>query len=190
MVDPARTEAVLARMYNHVGLLAHLTSTIMMKRLLFALMAAACLSACRQPEGTIPQPAGEQVNKTEDISRDLLAVARRENGAVNDLRDDLGNLTGEQPPPHLVEGLSSGLETALAGKTVADDVAMKLATQLFVSVSARELSQRQIESLRKEVTATLTGIGVAAPQADTVATVVGEIQEVMTTNRRRWWHRG
>jgi hypothetical protein len=163
----------------------------MMKRLLLALVAAVCLSAgCRQPEGTIPQPAGEQVNKTEDISRDLLAVARRENGAVNDLRDDLENLTGEQPPAHLVEGLSSGLETALAGKTVADDVAMKLATQLFVSVSARELSQRQIESLRTEVTATLTGIGVAPPQADTVATAVGEIQHAMTTNRRRWWHRG
>jgi hypothetical protein len=163
----------------------------MMTRALFlALLCAFACSGCRQPDGTMPTPQGEQANKTDDIRRDLLAVARQEKAAAQDLKTDLDNLTGAQPPGYLIEDLSSGLETALAGAKLPDDSAKKLAHHLFVAICARELSDRQIELLRKDVTGTLVATGVPAAKAEPVAAAVGDIQRAMTTNKRRWWQRG
>lgn len=157
---------------------------------LLALVVLSAAPGCRQPDGTVPTPQGEQANKTEDISRDLLAVARQEKTAVEDLRSDLENLTGDGPPDYLIEDLSTGLQAALGGTRLADESAKKLAQQMYVTICARELSERQIEVLRKDVAGTLAAAGVAADKAEPVAAAVGDIQRAMTTNRRRWWQRG
>ena len=161
-------------------------------RLCSTLVFVAAISggACRQPDGTLPTPQGEQANKTEDIKRDLLAVARQEQGAAEDLKSDLENLTGDQPPTYLVADLAKGLEDALGGTKLTDESAKKIATQLYVAICARELSERQIDVLRKDVTGTLVSTGVAAPKAEPVAGTVGDLQRAMTTNKRRWWQRG
>jgi hypothetical protein len=154
------------------------------------LLAAALLGAgCRQPEGTIPQPAGEQANKTDDISRDLLAVARQDEQGLADLQSDLANLTGDETPRHLLENLVMRLNDALAGTQLTEETARTLARHLFVTISVRELSERQVETLRKEVASTLAAAGVPPPKAEPVAAAVAEIQQAVTTNRRRWWQR-
>jgi hypothetical protein len=162
----------------------------LMRYTIFAIVAVTCVSAgCRQPEGTVPQPAGEAANKTDDVSRDLLAVARMDKEAANDLRSDLENLTGDQAPPYLVEELSARIDTAVAGARLPDDAAKKLATHLYVTIAARDLSERQVDSLKEDITATLTRAGVDAPKAQPVADAAGDIQRAVGRNRRRWWHR-
>jgi hypothetical protein len=146
------------------------------------------LAGCSQPEGTVPRPGGEHLNKTEDLSRDLQGVATNENGAANDLRQDLANLTAAPPPDHLLNELSNRLTEALPGTSLSDETAMKLATYLYVGTSARELSQRQVATLRQDVTATLTGTGVPPPKAEPVGLVVEQIQIAINTNRKRFWH--
>jgi hypothetical protein len=161
-----------------------------MSRLSLVLLVVCLAAACRQPEGPVPQPSGEQANKTEDISRDLLAVAEQDEGGVADLKNDLENLTGVQPPAHLVEDLSNDLAEALSGSKLAEESAMRLATHLFVALSARELNERQVGLLQQDVRSTLASVNVPQPKAEPVAEAVAEIQRAITTNRRRWWHRG
>jgi pyrroline-5-carboxylate reductase len=109
---------------------------------------------------------------------------------MNDLRDDLANLSGQPPPDHLVAELASRLNDALAGTTLTDEAAMRLADRLFVAATARDLSERQQANLRTEVTGALTAAGVPQAKAEPVAVVVGEIQTAIGENRKRWWHWG
>ena len=156
----------------------------------FVLLFAICVTAsgCRQADATITGPQGEQVNKTEDISRDLQGVASAERGALHDLRDDLGNLSRQQPPAHLVSELSARLSTALEGTSLSDEAAMQLADKLFIATTARDLSERQQVTIRSEVTGALTSAGVPQAKADAVGEVVSEIQTAIGENRKRWWH--
>jgi hypothetical protein len=152
------------------------------------LLAALAASGCRQSDGIPPQPSGEQVNKTEDVSRDLLNVAARQPGAANDLQADLANLSPAPPPPDLVATLAQNLQDAIGGVALSEAAALELANRLFVATTARELSARQVERLRQDVSATLTQAGVPPQKAEAVGGRIGEIQDAITTNRARWWH--
>jgi hypothetical protein len=158
-------------------------------RVAMLLLSVFLLAGCRQPDGTMPEPSGEQANKTHDISRDLMAMARAEQQASKDLAADLENLVGRQPPRALVQELATRVEGALKGKTLTDEAAQKLSRQLYIAIAATELSERQIGMLQKDVVGTLMATGATAPQAEPVGESVGEIQRLMGTNRRRWWHR-
>jgi hypothetical protein len=153
-----------------------------------ALAVTMLLAGCRQSDGTVPTPAGEQINKTSDISRDLQNVAADRANASDELRDDLEGLTEVPPPPHLAEALSGRLVEALKGSTLNEETAGKLAGQLFVAAGARELSDRQVEMLKQDIAATVTDAGATAERAAAVGEVVGDIQAAVGTNRRRWWH--
>jgi hypothetical protein len=160
----------------------------MRHRALMMFVLAFAVAGCRQSDGDVPQPQGEQANKAEDISRDLQGVASAERGALNDLRDDLGNLSGQAPPSHLVSELVARLSTALAGTTLTDEAAKQLADKLFVATTARDLSERQQTMVRSEVTGALTSLGVPQAKAEPVGQVVTEIQTAIGENRKRWWH--
>ena len=161
-----------------------------MKRLptlvLFAV--AAMLTGCRQPDGAVPAPQGESVNKTEDIRRDLLNLAAGDRAARQDLQVDLANLTGDGTPEHLAEQLSSDLEVALRGIQLTDEDSKQLAGSLYVVLAGRELSERQIELLRNQVTAHLADAGVDAEAAARVGEAAEQVQQAVGRNRRRWWH--
>ena len=68
-----------------------------------------------------------------------------------------------------------------------DATAQKLAHLLWLSVSARQLSERQIGSLQKDLKDTLTLAGVEESRAQPVADKLGEVQKATTENRRRWY---
>ena len=156
----------------------------------FLLLFTICVAAagCRQSDGTVPAPEGEQVNKAHDISRDLQGVAAAQQGAAIDLRDDLGNLSGEPPPDHLVGELANRLNQALSGTALSEAAAKTIADKLFVAATARDLSERQQAMLRTEMSTALTSAGVPQAKAEPVAEIVGEIQAAIGENRKRWWH--
>jgi hypothetical protein len=160
----------------------------MRHRAIVMFVLALVVAGCRQSDGTISEPRGEQINKADDISRDLQGVAAAEQGAAKDLRDDLGNLSGEPPPDHLVGELANRLNQALSGTTLSEAAAKAIAEKLFVASTARDLSERQQAMLRTEVTTVLTSAGVPQAKAEPVADVVDEIQTAIGENRKRWWH--
>lgn len=160
-------------------------------RCAFALSATllVTIAACKQPDGTIPTPTGEQPNKIEDISRDLQNLAAKDGNAPVELADDLSSLDPIQRPPDKITQLSKDLAGALAGRPLSDADARRVAELVFVAVSARELSESQIEQVSADLRTTLTGIGADAQAADRVSATATELASSITRNRKRWYHR-
>ena len=154
------------------------------------IVSAPAVSGCRQPDGPMPQPNGEQENKIVDLGRDLQNVSRGDATAVGELRDDLGGLSSVVVPTDRVGALSSALANALRGKMLADDMSARLARPLFIALAADGLSERQVEALRQDLKAMLTEAQVASPEAQAVADAVRDVQQDIGTNEKRWWHRG
>src|ERR1044072_3684761 len=115
-------------------------------------LAVGAVTGCRQPDGQIPVKEGEQINKTQDISRDLQNVAGKAAGAAGDLHDDLSTMNSTPPPRNLSQDITTALDGALAGKKLPDDEAKKLADTLFVVITARDLNRKQIEQINTELT--------------------------------------
>jgi hypothetical protein len=157
-------------------------------RLAFAVSLAAVLAGCRQSDGPLPMPEGEQLNKTGDISRDLLSVAAKADGAVNDLTDDLANISSLAPPLPMVRDMARALDGALAGKSPSPEATQQLAETVFVALAARELSESQIETLTTEVGDRVRKAGGDEAGASAVAAAAARIQAEITNNPRRWYH--
>lgn len=145
-------------------------------------------AGCRQPDGPIPSPTGEQANETADVARDLLSVAAGQPDAVRELNDDLYDWGDPAPPPLLVDRLTKTLATALSGKSPSEAAAQELANVLFVVRRARELSPRQIEQVRAELRAALAKAGASDGPVSNVSVAAYDLQTTITQNRRRWYH--
>ncbi len=147
------------------------------------------LAACRQPEGAMPVPTGEQPNKLEDIGRDLQNLSSRDANAPSELTDDLSSLDPMQRPAPRIGELSQGLAAALGGKDLSDADAKRIANQLFVLLSAQELNESQIAQVGTDLQTALTGLGVDAQVATRVSTTATALASDVTRNRKRWYHR-
>ena len=145
-------------------------------------------AGCRQSDGPIPIPEAEQLNKTSDIGRDLLSVAAKSEGAVNDLTDDLSNISSSPPPLPLVQEMAGALDSALAGTAPSEEAAQQLAESVFIALTARELSESQVETLRIELTDRVKKAGGDDAGAAAVAASAAKIQAQITDNPRRWYH--
>ncbi|MNC89301.1 hypothetical protein D3C83_52130 [compost metagenome] len=55
-------------------------------------------------------------------------------------------------------------------------------------ITARDLSQKQIEVLKEEITDRARKSGAAEPAAVAVGDVAVRIQGEITANKRRWYH--
>jgi hypothetical protein len=156
-----------------------------------ALSAALLLATagCKQPDGAMPAPTGEQPNKIEDISRDLQNLAAKDGNAPAELADDLSSLDSMQRPPEKITQLSKELAGALGGTSLSDGDAKRVANLVFVAVSARELSESQIEKVSADLRTTLTALGAQAQAVDRVSATAADLASSVTRNRKRWYHR-
>ena len=77
--------------------------------------------------------------------------------------------------------------TVLAGVDLAEQTAQRLAHSLWLSVVARELSERQTETLQNDVQSLLMAEGIAEEDAQLVAAQVGEVQGAVAARPRRWY---
>lgn len=147
------------------------------------------LAACKQPDGPMPVPAGEQPNKIEDISRDLQNVASKDANAPGELADDLSSVDPMRRPPERIVELSKTLSAALGGKSLEDDEAKRIANLLFVVLAGRDLSESQIDQISGDLRTTLTGVGADAQAAQRAADTAEELTVAITRNKKRWYHR-
>ncbi len=135
----------------------------------------------------MPTADAETQNELVDVSHDLQNVARRDPEAPKDLADDLSKYPRRVTAVPSVNELTRRTATVLVGKTLNDTTAQRLAHSLWTSVAARELSERQVETLQNDVQSQLVAIGVAEPQAQQVAAQVGEVQKAVGNRPRRWY---
>ena len=75
----------------------------------------------------------------------------------------------------------------VAGKTLNDQNAQRLAHHLWTAAAGREMSARQIESLQNELHALLVEMGVPEDNAVNVASQAGEVQKQVSSRERRWY---
>lgn len=152
------------------------------------LAAALLVGGCRQGEGTMPRAEGDVPNRIGDLSRDLMTIAGGDVQARQDLADDLRVFLDRKPDAvPLVTDLSQRTGEVLAGKTLTDQNSQKLAQQLWVAVAGRQLSEKQVETLKNDYQATLVAVGVPQDRAQGVAAGIDAVQKAVGERQRRWY---
>jgi hypothetical protein len=145
-------------------------------------------AGCRQPDGPVPTPNENAQDDLHDISRDLTYIANASDPAApNDLAYDLRKYATRDEAVPVVEELSRRTAGVLANKKLPEQTAQRLAHTLWLSISATEISERQIEGLQNDTQSMLVSIGVADAEAEQVAAQVGEVQRAVTRRQRRWY---
>jgi hypothetical protein len=156
--------------------------------LVLVVLVAALAGACRQPDGPLPAAEGDAPNRVGDLSRDILSVARGETTARQDFADDLRVFVEEKPEAiEAVDELARRTSESISGTEMSDQNAQQLAHHLWTAVAARELSERQVESLQNDLQSMLVSAGIPEATAQNVATQAGEVQRTVTDRRRRWY---
>ena len=150
-------------------------------------IASLAIAGCRQADGPMPSPEGEVPNRLVDISRDLMSVSRGDTQARQDLAEDLRVFVGRQEAVPAADELARRTSEVVDGKTLNDQNAERLAHHLWTAAAAREMSQRQVESLQNDLHALLVSVGVPEDNALNVASQAGEVQKLVTTRGRRWY---
>jgi type IV pilus biogenesis protein CpaD/CtpE len=145
------------------------------------------IAGCRQADGPMPTPEGEVPNRLVDISRDLMSVSRGDAQARQDLAQDLRVFVSKTEAVPATDELARRTSEVVAGKTLDDQNAERLAHHLWTAAAAREISQRQVESLQNELHALLVSMGVPEDNAVNVASQAGEVQRLVTSRERRWY---
>lgn len=155
----------------------------------FALVLALPLlgGGCRQADGPIPTPTREQTNEIGDISRDLINVANKDPQAPEELRNDIAKYGSTDEAVQQMNGLAQEVSQALAGARVDEQTAQNLAKTLWVGLTARELSERQVEALGRDIKTTLASTGVPEERAQSIASRLSAVQKTITATPRRWY---
>ena len=157
-------------------------------RYVLIVIAGLSLGACRQADGPIPAPNETVQEELVDVTRDLQNVASgRDPQAPKDLADDLRKYARRPSAEPVVDELSRRTAGVLAGINLTEQAAQQLTHNLWLSVAARDLSERQIETLQNDVQSLLISLGVAEANAQPVAAQVGDVQVAVTDRPRRWY---
>jgi hypothetical protein len=145
------------------------------------------LVGCRQPDGEVPTPDAVAQEELGDVARDLQNIGNaRDPEAPKDLAYDLRKYAQRSAVP-AVDELSRRTADALAGSQLSEQAAQRLTHNLWLSVAARDISERQIESLQNDTHSLLVSVGISEDRAEQVAVQVGEVQRAVTSRPRRWY---
>ena len=157
-------------------------------RFVVLVLASLAFGACRQADGPMPEPDPDVQAELRDVAKDLQNIAgARDPEAVRDLTSDLGKYARRPTEVPAVDELSRVTASAVSGVDLSERSAERLAQSLWVSVAARELSERQVESLRNDMQLLLTSIGVSEANAQQVAAQVAQVQAAVNSRPRRWY---
>lgn len=157
--------------------------------LLFAALAAVLtLAGCRQPDGTMPTPQGDDPGRITDIVNNLDNISRGDQEGPRDLASDLAIfIQGKPQADGPVNELAKRTAMAFTGRSLADEPTQQFARQLWMTVRAWQLSERQVEALQTDITTTLTAGGVPTEQIAPITAQVAEVQRAVNETPRRWY---
>jgi hypothetical protein len=157
--------------------------------LFVVLFAGACAAGCRQPDGAWPTENGDTPNRLHDLTRDLQSVAGGEADAPKDLADDLAVFAEKPAGVSAARNLADGLSGTIRKRSASEDACKQMASILWKAVASRQLSARQVDTLKDDMRGVLTSLGVSQTEANAVADRIGQTQEVVTARTRRWYER-
>jgi len=154
-------------------------------------LAVACAAAgCRMADGPMPTPAGEDTNRLDDLRRDLGDVVGGNAEGRKNFADDLRVFADLEKKPDAaaaIDELARQVADAAVATQLKEAAAPPLLRQVWTAVAARELSEKQVTQLQADVKATLAGLGVAEPAAQSIANQVGTVQKAVTDRQRSWY---
>lgn len=153
------------------------------------LIMAISVIGCRQGDGEMPPKTGDVPQRLVDLGRDIDNVVSGNAQAVVELTDDLIVFTEEPEGVTAVRALSSTLCPMLVNRSLDADARTRLTTLLWMTVAAREFSERQVDKLKDDMRELLMSIGVSQLDANLVAGWVGNVQKAVTLRNRRWYER-
>jgi hypothetical protein len=159
------------------------------RRAMAAAVLLMAIAGCRQPEGPMPVPNGDQPDRIHDISRDLQNLAGKDANAPAELLDDLTNLDPLPRPAARLKELATALGDSVGGTMLPDAEAEKIANLLFVAICNRDLSLRQIAEVGQDLRTVLVTIGAKAEAADRTAAAATTLANEVTRNKKRWYQR-
>lgn len=151
------------------------------------LVLAVVAAGCRQVDGPILTPTESLRDEIGDVAQDVLNVANQNPQAPQELADDLRKFSPTpEAEPQALE-LARRISDVLPGRTVSEHDAEGMARALWLGISARELSGRQVESLQDELHVILVSAGAPEEGADSVTAQLGEVQKIVTMRTKRWY---
>jgi hypothetical protein len=144
-------------------------------------------AACRQADGPVPVPDANTREELKDVTRDLLNVTSKDPQASQDLTSDLNKYNDNGDERATIDELTRRVVVVLPDAKLSEQSAQQLAQNLWVTVTAREMSERQIETLQNDIQSLLTSVGVPEANAQQVAAQAGEVQRAINDRPRRWY---
>jgi hypothetical protein len=149
--------------------------------------AVVALAACRQADGQVPELNENVKEELVDVRRDLQNISNRDPTGAEDLGHDLRKYTEKAAAHPAIDELTRRAANVLPGKKVDQPSGDRLAEQLWMTVAARQLSERQLETLQNDLHSTLVSVGVDEANAQQVAAQVLEVQKQIGERQRRWY---
>lgn len=135
----------------------------------------------------MPMPNPATQNEIDDLRRDLLGIARRDADSPKDLADGFHKYTDVASNLPAFDELARRTSSVVAGTKLNEQVAQQLAHDLWLAVSAREMSERQVEALQADLQTVLMSTGVPEANVQPVVAQVEEVQRLVTSRPRRWY---
>src|SRR5262245_29384240 len=154
----------------------------MRRRIVHALVLLTALSvgACRQGDGELPAKTADVPNRINDLKRDLESVVAGDTQAVQDLADDLIVFTEEPGGITATRALTTTVSPLLVKRQMNDEAMTHMATLLWTTVAARQLSERQVDALKDDMRGLLSSLGVSQLDANLAAGRVGDVQQAVS----------
>jgi hypothetical protein len=143
---------------------------------------AVAIAGCRMADGPLPTPNNEDLNRLDDLRRDVGNVVAGHPDAKKDFADDLqvfvrAGARAEAPPA--VNELARLISDAAVTAQLKETAVSPLLRQVWTALVARELSEKQIATLRK--------LAVPEPSAQAISSQIVVVQKAVTDRQRRWY---
>ena len=141
-------------------------------------------------DGPMPMPGSEDLNRLDDLRRDLGNVVAGHQDARQDFLDDLMVFVkpGTKPDaPAAISELARLTSDAATAAQMKEAAMPPFLRQVWTAVTARELSEKQVTTLQADVKTTLAGLGVGEPAAQSISNQIGTVQKAVTDRTRRWY---
>jgi hypothetical protein len=151
---------------------------------------AVAMAGCRMADGPLPTPGTEDLNRLDDLRRDLGNVVAGHADAKKDFADDLMvfvKADARPEAPAAVNELARLISDAAVSAQLKETSVSPLLRQAWTAVVARELSEKQIATLQADVKTTLTELAVPEPSAQAISSQIVVVQKTVTDRQRRWY---
>jgi hypothetical protein len=144
-------------------------------------------AACRDPEGPLPTPTGDEADEVYELSRDILNVAGGDGQAFAELTDDLGSQGPLETGQPRAAALAKSLQGALVGRQMSQEQAKRLADDLYIVLAGDKLTPGQVDAVQTRVSALLREVGSPEAAIGPVRDTITSVQALVNPGRKRWW---